>query len=69
MLLVALALFLFWLMALVARVRHGREMWWLKVAMYYGRTRVWTTSMVYENQLSCLCVLKICYISAVFHPP
>jgi hypothetical protein len=29
--LIALALFLFWLIALVARVRHGYEMWWLSV--------------------------------------
>jgi hypothetical protein len=29
MFLVALAMFLFWLIALVARVRHGHEMWWL----------------------------------------
>jgi hypothetical protein len=32
--LVTLTLFLFWLIALVARVRQGHKMWWLTVVLY-----------------------------------
>jgi hypothetical protein len=46
MFLVVLARFLFWLIALVARVRHGHEMWWLTVVLYYGCSHVWTTPRV-----------------------
>jgi hypothetical protein len=45
MFLIALARFLFCLIALVARVRHGHEMLWLAVVLYSGCTRVGTTPM------------------------
>jgi hypothetical protein len=48
--LIALALFIFWLIVLVARVSHDHEnvvvVGGIQGLLYYGCTRVWTTPMV-----------------------
>jgi hypothetical protein len=50
MFLIALALFIFWLIVLVARVSHGHEdvvvVGGIQCLFYYGCTRVWTTPIV-----------------------
>jgi hypothetical protein len=69
--LVALALFLFWLIALVARVRHGHEdvvvVGGIHDLLYYGCTRVCGPLLwCYENRSLCSEIFCMC---TVFRQP
>jgi hypothetical protein len=70
MFLVVLALFLFWPIALIARVRHSHEMWWLSVVsrafcimdVLVCGPLLWC----YENQSLCFLCSEFFSICAVF---
>jgi hypothetical protein len=72
--LVALALLLFWLIALVARVRHGHEdvvvVAGIQGLLYYGCTRVCGALLwCYENQWLCSMCSEIFCMCTVFWQP